>query len=397
MDPQISSRILPEYKLLLALCRVDPSDAQKEEIKDYVKDISNWDLFIRSAGEHGLIALCYFNLAQIIKNGLIPAESAERMYHGYIASLSRNTLIYRQLEYLYKITKEASIKLILIKGLALEKSVYGDRGLRQMNDLDILVKENDAIKLRKLLLCNGFDSIPIISPLHERILPSYGKHLPEMYKDGLSVEIHFKLFDEKGNSHTEELIQRSSYRDPENKFLIPDTLFHFLYLVKHLAKHEAGGSSQLRLYADLIALTTQYRKHIINDLLLQTSGELKLEQVMLEKLFILNYFWNIELPENLMVRMTSSERVRIIETFLGHLTAPFRQDLQKPQNEASLLKPMHEMDLMKDKVFFFLGYLFPSLAFMKYRYGARSKITGMAFYPVRWAKLLKLLKTETIR
>ena len=55
-----------------------------------------------------------------------------------------------------------------------------------MNDLDILVSEKDAIKLRKILLQNGFLSDPLISPLHSYFLLTEGKHLPEMYKDGLS-------------------------------------------------------------------------------------------------------------------------------------------------------------------------------------------------------------------
>src|SRR5664280_884465 len=222
--PDYLSQLLPEEKLLLCLCRLSFSDQQKAEICDLVKQITNWPRFVTLANEHGIIALCRHNLVTLHCDATIPEKYREILHAGYLKSLSRNTKMFELLKEVLSIAASENIKVVLLKGLALEKTIYGNSGLRQMNDLDILVRIEDAIKLRNLLLKNSFKSQPAISPLHEKILPSYGKHLPEMYKNGLSVEIHFKLFEQKGNSLTEQFIENSMslYEFPDSKTFHPE-------------------------------------------------------------------------------------------------------------------------------------------------------------------------------
>ena len=43
-----------------------------------------------------------------------------------------------------KFLRKAGIKHILLKGMALEHTLYGSKGLRQMTDCDILIKSEEA-------------------------------------------------------------------------------------------------------------------------------------------------------------------------------------------------------------------------------------------------------------
>ena len=385
-----SSISLPsEESLLLSLCRMHFNTEQRIKCVDFLQKVSDWDYFIRLANAHGVIALCWYNLNEICSGEKVPEKHLDILYKSYLASLSRNTHIFNHLNLVLGFA-ENETKVVLLKGLALEKTVYGQKGLRQMNDLDILVPLEKAIDLRKKLLKNGFESQPMISPLHEKILPTYGKHLPEMYKNGLSVEIHFKLFDQKGNAMTEAFIEKSNCIEINDKLVfIPETQLHFLYLIKHLDKHEKGGFAQIRLYTDLVVMLSEYQNVILNKSLFDYASEAGLERAVSEKLFILGEFWGIRDLKEWINIPDIPDREALISRFIQFLRNNDKKDTE--DNRESLLKPMKELNGFRDKVLFIVGYLFPSVIFMKYRYKTKSPIKVFLYYPVRWAKLVKMV------
>ena len=71
----------------------------------------------------------------------------------------------------------------------------------------------------------------------------------------------------------------------------------FLYLVKHLDKHEKEGTSQLKLYTDLYLLLMSNPDQILNERLFQNALIVNLEVALAEKLYFLEIFWGITLPE----------------------------------------------------------------------------------------------------
>ena len=160
-------------------------------------------------------------------------------------------------------------KHVLLKGMALEHTVYGAKGLRQMTDTDILVREEVGMKSWLLLQKNGFTPHNIKSPLHNKILPQIGKHFPTLLKNGypvltegntyrpqkrVSVEIHTRLFDEPGkNEKLGEAIDSAVGIDIEGTraFILSDEI-HLEYLKSHLEYHLSAGGAQLRQYLILI-------------------------------------------------------------------------------------------------------------------------------------------------
>ena len=60
------------------------------------------------------------------------------LHTAYLKSLTNNTIIYTHLKEIVALAKKENIKIVLLKGLALEKTVYGNKGLRQLSDIDHL-------------------------------------------------------------------------------------------------------------------------------------------------------------------------------------------------------------------------------------------------------------------
>jgi hypothetical protein len=376
------NQLLPEERLLLALCSSQRSESQSAEIFSLVKQVTDWDRFVTLVNKHGIIALCWYTLDKLGYGNTVPTVCIEKMHHAYLKSVARNTQIYKLLDEVLSVASKGHIRVVLLKGLALERTVYGNKGVRQMTDLDILVRREDAVRLRNLMLENGFESMPMYSPLHERIVPSYGKHLPEMYKKGLSVEIHFRLFEDKNNSLTEKFIHEAVIPFPDNAdTFIPDPQFHLLFLIKHLALHESEGYSQLRLYADLLYLLSGKGSAILNESLFILSKKAGIENALSERLLLLNTFFGVELPSNMVLDGALTDREKITDKFIYFLRHP--AEIEDKQEQEGILKPLKLMDKTAEKFLFILGSLFPSISFMKYRYKVSSGFIAFLFYPIR--------------
>ena len=147
--------LTPEERLLITLCRISLTEKQKREIGNLIKEIRDWDNFVRMSNEHGVIALCWYNINRLGKNNKIPYKISEILHSAYLKNLTRNAFLFKQLDEVALLATKYGIRIVLLKGLALEKTVYGNRGLRQMTDIDILVRKEDAALMRKILLQDG--------------------------------------------------------------------------------------------------------------------------------------------------------------------------------------------------------------------------------------------------
>lgn len=228
-------RISDEEHLLPELCRLEFSDEQINRIKSLLAVITDWPYFSNLANEHGVAALVWYNLEKYQLHSEIPEAVAYFLKCTLMRSLGRNTFNTESMGEVLRLLNAENIKIVILKGLALENSVYGNQGLRQMSDVDILINRDECIKARKILIRNGYVSLPVKSFFHKQILAYYGKHLPSLIKNGTSVEIHHELFGGRKNLMTKMLYDSSYMVEIKGeKTWFPQPQIFFLYLVKHL-------------------------------------------------------------------------------------------------------------------------------------------------------------------
>lgn len=382
-----------EEQLLISLCRLSFSEKQKKNIRTLAKKITDIDKFAYLANKHGIVALTYHNLKETGADDLLPEEKMAHLANSRMKSLGRNTFLFKTIKQVLEFFKQAKIKSVLLKGMALELSIYGNMGLRQMNDIDILVPHKQCMEARRILLKNGFQSIPLKSPLYNLILPYYGKHLPELIKGGISVEIHHELFSGADHLLTERMITNSTETTfNKSSVLIPPVREFFLYLVKHLDKHERNGESQLRLYTDLFCMVDKYEKELLDTALFKEAEAAGLEEILAAKLFLLKRYWGIFIHpalETLINEKTPDNTSHLFRTFLaqpeGHPVL-----YNRAENYRQTIK---QITGFHRKIIFITGDLFPTLRFMKKRYNTRSKLGALLYYPHRFGKLVYLILT----
>jgi hypothetical protein len=390
MNNQLTIRV--EQKLLVELCRLEFSDEILLKSEHLISVITDWDYFRYLVNAHGIVALSCGNLE---KHGLIskiPASTADYLKKTLLINLGRNTFNTKAIGEVLSRLNSAGIKTIILKGLALENSVYGCEGLRQMSDVDILVDKRDCMRSRDILIGMGYISLPAKSFFHTLILDNIGKHLPALSRNGTSVEIHHGLFGRDNNNLT-GLLYESSYEVElgGEKTWFPQPLIFFLYLVRHLWKHELYNESQLRLYADLVILIEKHKEEILNQELVRMASESGLSEVLASRLNILQAFWGLAFPGWLKEFIETHGDEKFPEKFIFFLGSPKNNS---PVKKYGLYRQIiRDIPGFHRKVLYILGDVFPSVGFMKKRYGTSNTIKAILHYPHRLGKLLWLLRS----
>ena len=383
--------IRDEEILLLGLCRMSFDAEVTVMLQALTETITDWNYFNSLAKAHGVAALVYHNFEKLNFLQYIPKEVTVSLRTSLMASLSRNIRNTEAMIEVLKLLNPENIKTVLLKGLALELSVYGNAGLRQMTDVDVLVTRKNCMKAREILMNHGFISLPVKSVFHKPILADIGKHLPSLIKEGFSFELHHELFGTGKNILT-EMLYESSYETEikAEKTFIPKAQIFFLYLVKHLYLHEMNNESQLRLYADLVILIEKYRDEIINYDLLVYAKQADMSEVLAWRLEPLRDLWGISFPEWLNDFINKWYSPASINKFVFFLKSP--RD-NPAGNKAMLYRYVYdEVPGIHRKILFLIGDLFPTIEFMKNRYNCKSGLKALLYYPLRWGKVWYLIK-----
>jgi hypothetical protein len=388
---KINVKIRDEERLLLELCRLEFSDEQINRIRSLLPAITDWSYFSNLANEHGVAALVWYNLEKHQLHSGIPEDVAYLLKCTLMMSLGRNTFNTESMGEVLRLLNAENIKVVILKGLALENSVYGSQGLRQMSDVDILINRDECLKARKILIRNGYESLPVKSFFHKRILAYYGKHLPSLIKNGTSVEIHHELFGLR-NIEMTKMLHDSSYmvEIKGEKTWFPQSQIFFLYLVRHLWMHEMNNESQLRLYTDLIVLIEKHNYEILNYNLLKCASDAGMSEILAWHLEPLRDIWGVSFPGWLNDFIDKWHNEDFNNRFFSFL--------KSPKNNPPGDKPVFYRHIIGEipgfhrKFLFVLGDLFPSVSFMKNRYKCKSTWRVLLYYPHRLGKVLWLLK-----
>jgi hypothetical protein len=383
--------IRDEEIFLLGLCRLTFDAELKIMLRALAETITDWNYFSSLANRHGVGALVYHNLENLGFLNSIPQEPQNILRNTLMMSISRNAQNAEMLSEALNLLNHENIKTVLLKGSALELMVYGNSGLRQMTDADVLLSHDDCLPARKILMDNDFASLPLKSVFHKPIIAYSGKHLPTLTRNGFAIELHHELFGTAKNVLTRMLYNNSTMVkiNGETAFLPLPQIF-FLYLVKHLYLHEMNNESQLRLYADLVVLIEKFREEIINFDLLEYANRAGMQEILAWRLEPLRDLWGISFPECINEFINKWYNPASVNKFVFFLKSPKGNP---PENRSLLYRnTLNEIPGFHRKFLFVLGDLFPAIEFMKKRYSCRSALKAILYYPVRWGKLWYLVK-----
>ena len=180
-----------------------------------------WDDLVKCGSSHFVLPSIYGAVKRKKIEKHLPNDLLLYLKEIYDLNKNQNKLILEQMSYLAKILNKNQIKYVFLKGAALlVLRPYDSVRERMLGDIDILVKKNDLIKAKKILLNKGFKTFSQDNiDFGEDIKEIYKKHLPRLiHKDFIAaVELH------------EEILEYKNVFELSSKSIFDDMNFHKFY------------------------------------------------------------------------------------------------------------------------------------------------------------------------
>lgn len=151
-----------------------------------------WQALVTWAQQQRVAALLYHRLRQHGLDKLIPPAIYAQLKTYYQQVAVNNILLYHQVKQLMAQLQSEQIPAILLKGAYLGGAVYEVITLRQMVDVDLLVRPEDLAQVITIVTALGYQPVQPIEDLQPYL--AHKHHLPPFVKaNAPSLEIHWNI------------------------------------------------------------------------------------------------------------------------------------------------------------------------------------------------------------
>ncbi len=245
------------HALILRILREEPGSSLQTDLDSL--DVADWHRMQEIVRIQRITASFYFRLRPLAGPVSIPAEVLSAMEEWYRERTMRNLFLFSELRLLVNTLGAADIPLMVLKGMHLAADVYSEVGLREMDDIDVLVPRNKLQETADIMLELGFVSKePIDIPRWSAV----EHHLPRMFSPrNTVVEVHWNITwpqDQYSLADLDGLWDRAQTLDIANvavQGLSPEDLL--LHLCVHAA-YQHMFYTGLRPACDIAAVVKAY-------------------------------------------------------------------------------------------------------------------------------------------
>lgn len=184
--PQLRS----EDELLLVCARTRQLPETSRRIQTLLRGEVDWSYLLSTAHRHRVAPLLYRCLEGSYKAD-VPHDALDRLRAHFHANRLRNRFLTGRLVQLIELLEEEGIVALPYKGPVIAASAYGDLALREFNDLDVLVREDDVLRAGELLASLGYRPQYRMSIAQTAAFLRYGRQYVFAREDGSVVELHW--------------------------------------------------------------------------------------------------------------------------------------------------------------------------------------------------------------
>lgn len=242
---------IPDNQLicLLSILKNEPS------IKAPVLENKEWDYFISFLNRHFITPFIYQSLNKKPVESQPPTKILEQMRSEYLMSVSRSIKMEQVLCKLLDAANKSNVRIIVLKGQAIARTVYSNPALRSSADIDLLVYPENMAKIREILEKMGYTCLDKQFDRH------WGGYNEEVFfgKNNLNipVETHWMLYPFYQLNRfidVETLFQHSI--KIESKYLTFETLDYIdslIFTAMHMI-YKHNGDIQLNWIIDISLL-----------------------------------------------------------------------------------------------------------------------------------------------
>ena len=374
-------------QLILSSVRVHPTAADLETLDALIPLIDDWDYLSRTIIERGIGPLFFNKLSLLSNAALIPEVTRTNLQQAYFRTLSRSMVLYDVFRRVADAFTLNHIQVVALKGIHLAEWLYGDIGLRQFSDIDLLVKREDGEKCLNILTELGFvQSGDEVSHLIKEKIGIV--HYPAMERNKVSVEIHIDLHHRR-NAYSLDVNKIIENSEPLiiNKSQVQVMELHdlLIFLCIHLDKHFSIGEVQFTSFSDITNLLDMHAAEIDWQKLESSCKEYNCVDNVYKYLLIAAEYFNAPVPATVTEKYSGSLTAEDKVLFNRYLNG-FRK---KAYGATTHLKNIAEIKDIGEKLRYLLKVIFPSRKFMTGSYPMKYPSLYWLYYPSRHWKGLK--------
>ena len=137
----------PEWDLVLAASSPDLRHCDLNRIRILLESRVDWEAVLRLADQHGTSSLLYQILAPL--GNVVPSFASTSLRGSYERNIHKSLFLTRELIRILDCVDTLGIEVIPYKGVVLSEAYYGDMALRQSGDMDLFVRKQDVVRIKR--------------------------------------------------------------------------------------------------------------------------------------------------------------------------------------------------------------------------------------------------------
>lgn len=167
---------------------------ETEQLSAVLGSDVDWANLLRLAERHCIVPLLYKQI-ESLNIDPIPADALAKLQAANQENTHTNLFLTGELIKLLDSLDASGILAIPLKGPTLAVQAYGDIGLRQFSDLDILVRQSDVSRIQSLLSEGGFTPHHRLTSAQQAALKRFDCSCNFISKHGVALDVHWGLVD----------------------------------------------------------------------------------------------------------------------------------------------------------------------------------------------------------
>jgi hypothetical protein len=185
----------PEGQILIWVARRSLDDRAAEQLRQLLRPGLDWEYLVQSADRHCLVPLLYVHLNKVAPS-LVPQPVLSELRNAYHEYTRCNFLLTGELIKVLESLEGNGIQAIPFKGPTLALQAYGEVGLRQFADLDVLVHKQDVPQVRELLISRGFKPTTELTPVQQAALLRFDCAYNFDNQRGVVLDVHWDFIEQ---------------------------------------------------------------------------------------------------------------------------------------------------------------------------------------------------------
>ena len=185
-------KMCKEDKLMLLCSRTRMNDEIKSQIVSLIQQEMDWDYLLQRSSKHKLTPLLYWQLNKVSHDS-VPKDVMEHLKTFFLENAQKNLLYMGELLRILELFDSHDITAIPYKGPILAIQAYGNLAFRQFDDLDIFIFKKDILKVKNLLISNGYKIQFQPKGLQEKIYLKSQRDYQFISPDNSNIEIHWNF------------------------------------------------------------------------------------------------------------------------------------------------------------------------------------------------------------